>query len=148
MIGIPNIVIWGIGIPAIGLILLIKYKSQLDTWAVQKYLLMLYQGLHSNRFYWEFVNTLRKSLLLTISVFMSTISLYYRSLFATILMIIFWRIQKRLQPYKLMTNNKLESFEILTGSMTIFSSMIFEDEENSVNLINLIVFILGNYLFK
>ena len=105
---------------------------------------MLYQGLNKNRFYWELVNTLRKSLLLSISVFLSTVSLQYRALAATFLMIVFSRLQNKLSPYKLKENNRLESYEILTGSMTIFSSMVFEDEQNSVTAINMIIFILGN----
>ena len=142
-----NVVIWGIGIPVIGLILLIKYKSQLDQWAVQRYLLMLYQGLNKNRFYWEFINTMRKSLLLSISVFMSTVSLYLRILTATLLMIVFFRLQNKLRPYKLMRNNKLEEYEIVTGSLTIFSSMVFEDEQNSITFLNLIIFLSGKHIF-
>ena len=144
LLGIPNVVIWGIGIPVTALVLLIKYKNKLEQWEVQRYLLMLYQGLNKNRFYWELVNTLRKSLLLSISVFLSTVSLQYRALAATFLMIVFSRLQNKLSPYKLKENNRLESYEILTGSLTIFSSMVFEDEQNSVTAINMIIFILGN----
>ena len=48
LLGIPNILIWGIGIPTTGFILLIRNRKQLDTLSTQKYLLMLYQGLHPN----------------------------------------------------------------------------------------------------
>ena len=135
--------IWGIGIPATGLALLVKFKQRLDTWEVQRYLLMLYQGLNQDRFYWEFINTFRKSLLLSISVFMSTSPLLYRILIATVIMVIMRDIQKRLKPYKLMINNRLELNEIMTGSATIFASMIFNDQESTVVVVERTLFILG-----
>ena len=58
------VIIWGIGIPVSALITMVKVRKILDTWDVQKYLLMLYQGLEIDKFYWELVNTVRKSLLL------------------------------------------------------------------------------------
>ena len=135
--------IWGIGIPAAGLTLLIKFKQRLETWEVERYLLMLYQGLNKNRFYWEFVNTVRKSLLLSISVFMSTSSIFYRVLVATIIMIIMKDIQDRLKPYKLAINNRLELSEITTGSVTIFTSIVFDNNENRVIVIDKMIFILS-----
>ena len=108
---------------------------------------MLYQGLKFDKFYWEFFNTLRKLLLLSISVLMSSLSLYLRSLAATIVLIIIFKIQNKLNPYRSMTNNRLESCEILTGAMTTFSLIIFQDQENSVTVINLIVVVYGK-LYK
>ena len=58
------LLVWGIGAPIVALLVLLKYKKSLDTWNVQKYLLVLYQGLKSKRFYWELINTARKTLLL------------------------------------------------------------------------------------
>ena len=58
------VLIWGIGIPVSALITMVKVRKILNTWDVQKYLLMLYQGLKTDKFYWELVNTVRKSLLL------------------------------------------------------------------------------------
>ena len=58
------LLVWGIGAPIAALIVLLKYKKSLDTWNVQKYLLVLYQGLKLERFYWELINTTRKTLLL------------------------------------------------------------------------------------
>ena len=62
--GIPILLVWGIGAPVLALVILFKYKNSLNTWNVQKYLLVLYQGLKSERFYWELINTTRKTLLL------------------------------------------------------------------------------------
>ena len=58
------LLVWGIGAPIVALLVLLKYKKSLDTWNVQKYLLVLYQGVRTERFYWELINTTRKTLLL------------------------------------------------------------------------------------
>ena len=64
LLGTTMLLIWGIGIPVSALITMIKLRKTLDTWDVQKYLLMLYQGLKLDRYYWELINTVRKCLLL------------------------------------------------------------------------------------
>ena len=64
LLGTTMILIWGIGIPVSALIIMVKLRKKLDSWDVQKYLLMLYQGLKLDRFYWELINTVRKCLLL------------------------------------------------------------------------------------
>ena len=56
--------IWSIGIPVTALMIMLKYRNKLDTWDVKKYLVMLYQGLRLERYYWELINTIRKVLLL------------------------------------------------------------------------------------
>lgn len=63
-VGLPMIVIWVIGMPAVALGFMIKYRKKLEEVYIKKYLLLLYQGLKEEVFYWEFVNTLRKILIL------------------------------------------------------------------------------------
>ena len=40
------------------------------------------------------------------------------------------RIQEKLKPYNTDQYNKLENLEILTGTLTIYATLIFEDEKN------------------
>lgn len=122
-----------------GFIVMFKNRKILDTWEVQRYYLMMYQGLKLNRFYWELVNTIRKVLLLSISAFLSTYSVNYRALIAAMILLVIMRLQQFLLPYKSKMNNYLEFHEIITGSFTIFSTIIFE--EKGAATINLIVFI-------
>ena len=143
ILGIPALLIWGIIIPVIALIILIKWRRSLDKWSVQKHLLVLYQGLKHDRFYWELINTARKTILLSLPVFLSTESLNYKVLLATVVMIVMLMIQNKLEPYKADENNYLESNEIMTGSLTIFWAMIFEDRDNDQSTINFIVFLIG-----
>ena len=55
-------------------------------------------------------------------------------------MIIILRIQQVLKPYNTNENNDLEKLEILTGTLTIFATLIFEDEENKQTTIQLITY--------
>ena len=68
---------------------------------------------------------------------------YYKVLSATVVMIVMLRIQQKLEPYKADENNYLESNEIMTGTLTVFWAMIFEDRDNDQSTINFIVFLIG-----
>jgi len=68
--------------PIVALIILIKYRNNLEDSRVKNYLLILYQGLKPKTFYWELVNTLRKFLVLSFNAFLSTYSPNYRILAA------------------------------------------------------------------
>ena len=71
---------------------------------------------------------------------MSTVDLYYRILFVFILLVVFYRIQVYLEPYKLPINNKIERSELVAGTFTMFAGTLFANEADSVDLINVIVF--------
>ena len=87
---------------------------------IQKYMLMLYQGLKDKVFYWELINTIRKSLMVAINVFMSTVPLVYTAVTAVLALIGLIRLQLRLHPYKFDLNNKLEVEAMITGTATLF----------------------------
>jgi hypothetical protein len=141
-------IIWGIGIPIFGFIILFKNRSALDSEKTQKYFLMLYQGLKLDRYYWEFINTIRKVLLLCVTIFLSTASINLRALISTIIMITMLRLQKYLSPYKLEQNNILEFNEMTTGAFTIFATMVFAEETQEVAAINIGTFIISKHLSK
>lgn len=83
-------------------------------------MLMLYQGLKDKVFYWELVNTIRKSLMVAIMVFMSTVPLVYSAITAVLTLVGLIRLQLRLSPYKLDLNNKLEVEAMVAGTATLF----------------------------
>ena len=68
-----------------------------------------------NRFYWELINTVRKSILLCLPVLFSTSSINYKVLSATLVMIAILKMQNKLEPYIKDDNNDLEFSEIITG---------------------------------
>jgi len=75
MVGLPILVVWVVGLPLIVLAILIKHRHNLEDWKIKKYFLVLYQGLKPDKFYWEFFNTLRKFVILSATVFMSSESI-------------------------------------------------------------------------
>ena len=141
ILGFPTILIWGIGIPLSAFILIYRNRNKLEEESVKHYYLLLYQGLKKEWFYWEFVNTSRKVLVLSINIFLSTYPLMYRLLFNIILLIGFLRLQIHLQPYKRDRTNKLERKELIAGIMSMFGGTLFIDEKDKINEINLAVFI-------
>ena len=80
IITLPMMIFWIIGSPLFALIVLIKYRHKLDDIVIKKYFLLIYQGLKPNRFYWEFVNTLRKLVILSINVLLFQFNPEYRIL--------------------------------------------------------------------
>ena len=78
LVGLPILVVWVFGCPLIAFLILTKERNHLDDWRVKKYFLVIYQGLRKDTYYWEFVNTFRKFLILAISALMNSLSINYR----------------------------------------------------------------------
>lgn len=81
---------------------------------------MLYQGLKPDKYYWEFVNTVRKIIMISINVFMSTLPILYAALTAVIALVFLIRVQIHSVPYKLKLNNDLEIEATIAGTVTLF----------------------------
>ena len=113
-------------------------------------MLILYQGLKPNRYYWEFVNSLRKVLILISFSLLITSSPIYRIMVAIIILLATFRIQLHLHPYRNENYNNIEILALLTGSLTILSGLIFtsDEEQNTIlNAIVLVVVIIFNITF-
>jgi hypothetical protein len=82
LIGIPNLTVWVIGCPIFALIMITRHRKNLDDWTIKKYFLILYQGLRPRAYYWEFVNTFRKILILLFSVILYSFPISYRIIVA------------------------------------------------------------------
>ena len=119
IIGFPILIIWVIFIPVFALVLLTKYIKKGDDSKVKQYMLILYQGLKPDRYYWEFVNSLRKVLILMSFTLFVTFSIAYKIMIATIILLITFRIQVYLNPYKNEEYNSIEISALLAGTITI-----------------------------
>ena len=72
IIGIPSIIFWVIGLPFVGLrSLQINKETLYEEETLAKYK-QLYQGLKPRIYYWEFITLIRKLVLITINVFISS----------------------------------------------------------------------------
>ena len=73
-------IVWVITTPIIAFVILHKNRDHLDEEHIKKYYLILYQGLTREVFYWEFINTIRKVLIIGLNTILSIISIIYRLL--------------------------------------------------------------------
>ena len=107
-------------------------------------MLILYQGLKQKRYYWEFVNTLRKVLILMSFSLLITLAPFYRLIVAVIILWITFRIEIHLSPYKDDQNTNIEILAILSGTLTLFSGLVFTSEVQQNTLINanILVFVM------
>jgi len=146
------IVFWVFGAPLLVLFILTKNRNNLQEPYMKRYFLVLYQGLKKKTYYWEFVNTLRKMLMPALSVVLATFPAFYRAMVAIIILVILFRIQQYLHPYKMEENNQIEMLAVITGLVTLFGAIIFIDTDSETDveflkLFSLIVIILVNSYF-
>lgn len=119
-LGLPILIVWVIGCPLLVAVVLYRNRHALNEPHIQRYFLMLYQGLRDKIFFWEIINTFRKVSMIAINVFMATVPLVYTAITAVLILITLIRVQMRLHPYKNELNNKLEIDAMVTGGATLF----------------------------
>ena len=137
-VAIPILVVWVIGAPVLALLILFRHRKHLEQGYIKEYMLILYQGLKPNAFYWEFVNTLRKGLVLWCSVFLSTESPIYQTLCSVIILIVIMRLQQFIKPYKNSINNDLEQNAINAWIVTLFCGIVFSQTQTNYDIFNTI----------
>ena len=151
IVGIPSLIIWVIASPVLAFVILYKSRNRLEDESVKKYYLILYQGLTRKVFYWEFVNTIRKVIIIGFNTILSVISINYRLFLCVVLLVIVERLQKRLKPYKLKENNTTEIKAIVAGATVLFSGLLFEEgiDHNypGFEALAMIVIVIYNLMF-
>ena len=142
IIGFPILVFWVTFIPAFALILLAKNIKKDESNKVKQYMLILYQGLKPEKYYWEFFNSLRKVLILMSFSLLITYRPSYGIMIAIVMLLLTFRVQIRLNPYKKNEYNNIEILALLTGSLTILSGLIFTSDENQIAILNMLILII------
>ncbi|CAI2373152.1 unnamed protein product [Moneuplotes crassus] len=125
LIALPILIIWVISMPAIAFILLFKTRKSGKENKIKQYFLILYQGLTPECIYWEFVNTIRKGIVLTCLLLPET----GRIALASITLVASGRIQMSLKPYKRDSNNQVEFLAIMAGAVTILTGAVFFEKK-------------------
>ena len=132
-------------------IILFIYRHQLEEDHVKNYYLILYQGLRNKVFYWEFINTIRKVMIIGLNTILSVLSLEYRVLFGILLLFAVARIQLIMNPYKLKENNDIEVMSIITGMLILYCGIIFEEGQDYnyplFDFIAVIILVVFNSIF-
>ena len=127
IVGVPCMIIWVIAAPVVAFIILFKNRDYLENESIKKYYLILYQGLNREVFYWEFINTVRKVLLIALNSILSVLSIIYWLLLCIVLLITVERLQQKLKPHMLKDNNGAEIKAIIAGTTVLFWGIIFEE---------------------
>ena len=124
-IALPILLVWVIAMPLISIILLFRSRKEGKDNKIKQYFLILYQGLTPESFYWEFVNTLRKTLVLGSLLLPTSLKIG----FAASMLIITGRIQMYIKPYKDNEYNKVEFIAIFSGTLIILSNLVYLEEK-------------------
>ena len=137
MITVPILTVWVVVLPLISLILLYYNIKKADDNKVKQYFLILYQGLKRDKFYWEFINTTRKILILLVFPLPSNMKM----LVSITVLFLLTRLQMTLQPYNDVENNKIEILATNAGIITIFSGLLYSqpDEIKNLNAVSLVL---------
>jgi hypothetical protein len=145
LLGLPITVIYVVGAPLLAFVLLYKNIRKGKESKINQYFLIFYQGYKHDRFYWEFVNTLRKMILL----FMLLVTNMYKIAISVAVLVLTARIQVAIVPYKDVEYNRLEIFAITSAMVTVISLLIyFQDEEvTHLNLMVTLFLIVMNVVF-
>lgn len=149
-IAIPMLIFYVVGCPVAAFIILYTNRNQLDKPEVLKYIILLYQGLKHEMFYWELVNTLRKCLLLSFHVFIPDTLKTMKALFGVLTMFVISLAQSRLKPFKIEVistlgkspSNLVENREMVASLLTLYGGLIFSQKEQELSLLSIIFFIL------
>ena len=144
-------IIWVITPPLFAFLILLKNRNQLEEDHMKNYYLILYQGLRREVFYWEFINTIRKVLIISLNTILSILSLKYKILLGIIILISIARIQMTVKPYKIEVNNKIEVMSIIAGMLILYCGIIFEEGQDHdyplFDSLALLILVVSNAMF-
>lgn len=117
-------IVWGLGIPFFGYLLLVKVRKFLDKIETRECLGFLYRGYRKEFYYWEVIIMYRKITLIFISVFVSTYGVA-QALIVFILLIAFLFVNMKKIPFQTIALNDLETLSLLTSMITIYCGLFF-----------------------
>ena len=148
------LLVYVIGAPLAAFLILFKKRKNLDHPDVVKYILLLYQGLRHEVYYWELINTGRILVLLGLYVFIPDSYNIVKALIGVFILFVWSMAQYRLKPFKIGIISTLgniidlihiEHREMLSTMITLYGGLIFVQGNQlsglSIGFFVLIVFI-------
>ena len=85
----PCLALWGLGIPAIVLVMMRKEADKMETVAVKQKFGFLYNGYKRHNYFWEIVIMYRKIMCIFIAVFLNRIGIIVQALVLLIMLVVF-----------------------------------------------------------
>ncbi|CAI2377172.1 unnamed protein product [Moneuplotes crassus] len=125
IIAVPIILIWVTACPLVALVLILKNKDKDENCRVRQYFLTIRQGLKPNCVYWEFVNTLRKIIILISLLMTKTVSIFI----SLSVLLITSRLQVSIRPYKNRHHSRVEYFAVIGGVFSITAALLYSQTD-------------------
>ena len=145
------LIVYVIGAPLLAFIILFKNRKRLDKPEVIRYILLLYQGLRHEWYYWELVNTTRKVTLLSLEVFVSDQYEIMKALIGVLVLFICALLQARLNPFKIklisrlgkiIPDNTIEHREMLASLLTLYGGLIFAQADSKLESLSIAFYVV------
>lgn len=133
---IPSLLLWVIGAPSLALLVLVRNKNKLGELGCMLKYGFLYSGYKRERYWWEFVTTLRKIAMVGCTVFISDV---VKSSMLMLIVTIALFIHAKLEPFSDMRIQNFESLSLFTCYLQLFAGWVsmstnfLEDVENYKN---------------
>jgi len=148
-VGLPGLLLWGLGIPTLALALLIRNRANLRSVEVKTKYGFLYIGYKYSNFYWELVILYRKIAIAFTSVFLSSISVEIQALTVMIVILVAFNLQLRYMPYENLELNMMETRSIVVAGVTIYCGLYFltNDLSEQVKICLFVLILSANVYF-
>lgn len=148
-VALPCILLWGIGVPAVCLIVITAERRKFHEMDTKIKYGFLVNGYKEGEYYWEFVILYRKIIIISISVFLAQISVAIQALAIMGVLVIMIAIQKKHQPYFKRSLNKAEMRSILVAAVTIYCGLYYltDDLDETSKTLLFVTIVLANAYF-
>jgi len=153
-LALPGLIVWVIGLPTLCLLLLIRSKRFLADPNVRLQFSFLYKGYKSEWYFWEFVILYRKIGVVSISVFLSTVSVTVQALSMLAVVLICFFLQLFIKPFNATSFNSLELKALLASFLTIYAGLYFDTKsvcnfhtDSELNYVLFVIILLSNGYF-
>jgi hypothetical protein len=149
---IPSFLISVIILPLFAFWLIIRMRFKNQRADILLFFGLMTNGLKEKYFYWDFLQILKKFLMLTLQATLLSETLFFRSIVYTFIIIMFNELLAYLEPYKSKTLHNLEFWSNMSLLSVIFAGMFFSINSGGTlystasNLITAIV-MMSNFLF-
>lgn len=129
LVALPSLLLWGVCVPLLALIVLVARKKRLVEPQMRIRFGFLYTGYEGQKYYWEFVIMYRKMIIITLTVFLVSVSSSIQVLCVLIVLVVAYLMQVRSQPYNIAVFNQLEKRSITVAALTIYCGLFYMSED-------------------
>lgn len=117
--------LWSGGIPALALLLLVRYRKHLRKGRKRLMLGFLCVGYKKPVYFWEIVIIVRKVCIVTLHTFLSRIPPSMQGLVLIVLLYVAVHLQYKCSPFLLDSLNRMEFLSIIVVLLTVYAGLYF-----------------------